>query len=745
MSRYFLLLLFLPTIVTAQEAWPFDPKPDDFSKDALFDLRSLNEKVAGENGFITVSKDGDFLDGAGKPIRFWGINTNVQDPLPQYSSHPKKDLERHARFLAKRGVNMVRWHGADLPNAAPKGGASNDPTRVNEPYMDRLFQLVAAMKKEGIYTTVSPYWANALRVPRTWNIDGPDRQDSHGLLFFNPKLREIYKGWLKTLFTTKNPYTGLALKDDPALAIIQIQNEDSLLFWTFQGISGPQKEVLGEQFAAWAGTKYGSLEKAQAAWNNTKVPGDDAAAKRLGFYGTWDMTRGAPKWEASKGKRLADQLEFLTETMREFNQSIIGFLRNDVGCKQVVNCGNWRSADTFLLDDAERYSYTPGEVIGVNRYFSPPHLGVNRGWAITGKDTFASVSVLQEPRELPVNLKQVRGKAMILPESAWVTPNEFQAEGAFLAAAYQSLSGVDCFYWFATTATEWMPPTSANGFNKETLGKWVIATPTQLGQFPAAAYLFRTNLVKKGTPAVVEYRPLPDLWNRNPPLIAEDPGYDPNRDTGNTAKKSEMAAIDPLAFYVGPVEVVYGGKANETTNDSAKFIDQTAKTVKSNTGELTLDWGKQVAIINAPNAQGICGFLKKAGGTFKTDGLEITSENDYAAILAVSLDGKPIQTSGKILLQIGTKCHPKDWKETAKKVMPKGEKPFDGKEVDNIGSGPWMVDATKATVSFTSPGLSNATLLDANFNPVAPVKSNKLATGTLKVTLPPEAMYVIVR
>ena len=744
MRRMLLVALLIPAPLRAGDAWPFEPKPDDFSKDALFDLRSLNEATAGEKGFVTVSKDGDFLDGAGKPIRFWGINTSVHEPLPQYSSHPPRDLARHARFLAKRGVNMVRWHGQEYPIAGQRG-PSNDPARVNEKALEHLFQLVAAMKKEGIYTTVSPYWANALKVPRTWKIEGPDNQDSHGLLFFNPRLQEIYKGWLRTLFTTKNPHTGLALKDDPAVAIIQIQNEDSLLFWTFQGISPQQKALLGRQFAAWAGEKHGSLEKALTAWGKAGAEGDDPTSAQLGFYGTWDMTRAAPKWEAGKARRLADQLEFLTATMRAFNQSIIDFLRKDVGCGQIINCGNWRSADTFLLDDAERYACAPGEVMGVNRYFSPPHLGDNRGWAITQKDTFANVSVLQEPRELPVSLKQVRGKAMILPESAWVTPNEYQAEGAFLASAYQSLNGVDCLYWFATSTSEWMPPTSANGFNKETLGKWVVATPTQLGQFPAAAYLYRSQLLKKGSPAVVEHRPTADLWNRKPPRIAEDPGYDPNRDAGNAAQKSDKAAIDPLAFLVGPVEVTYDGKAEETENHSAGFINQSAKTVKSNTGELTFDWGRQVVVMNAPNAQGVCGFLNKAGGKFQTDGMEITSDNEYAAILAVSLDGKPIKSSRKILLQIGTQCRPDGWKETAKQVSPKGEKPFDGKEVNNIGGGRWMVDDTRVSISLTSLGLSNATLLDANFNPVGRVKSDKYATGVLKVTLPPNAMYVLVR
>ena len=55
------------------------------------------------------------------------------------------------------------------------------------------------------------------------------------------------------------------------------------------------------------------------------------------------------------------------------------------------------------------------------------------------------------PRELPTNLKQVVGHPMIITESSWVNPLAFQSEGPFLVAVYQSLTGVDAFYWFTPT------------------------------------------------------------------------------------------------------------------------------------------------------------------------------------------------------------------------------------------------------------------------------------------------------
>ncbi len=42
----------------------------------------------------------------------------------------------------------------------------------------------------------------------------------------------LHRGWAKQILTTDNPYTGRALAREPALAIVELVNEDSLFFWT---------------------------------------------------------------------------------------------------------------------------------------------------------------------------------------------------------------------------------------------------------------------------------------------------------------------------------------------------------------------------------------------------------------------------------------------------------------------------------------------------------------------------------
>ncbi len=203
---------------------------------------------------MRLSPDGEsFVLGDGSPVRFWAVTTYVQ------RDRSAEDLAHHARFLAKRGVNMVRLHG-EL-ESKDKGASLTD---VDQKTIDEAWKLVAAMKKEGIYTTISPYWAASLKhVPASWGIEGwPENQDAQALLFFNPRLQEGYKAWLKALLAAPNPHTGIPLAQDPALAIIQLQNEDSMLFWTMQSVKGRQLQLLGEQFGTWLKKKYGSLDRA---------------------------------------------------------------------------------------------------------------------------------------------------------------------------------------------------------------------------------------------------------------------------------------------------------------------------------------------------------------------------------------------------------------------------------------------------------------------------------------------------
>ena len=702
--------------------WAFNPPKDTFSADALLDLRSLNEKIAGETGYVARSKDGsDFVLGNGQPVRFWALNTGAY-------TRDSVNLARHARFIAKRGVNMVRFHG----NMTPTDGKLMD---VDAKEREQLWKLVAAMKKEGIYTTFSPYWAVSSRVTPAMGVVDSGKGHEMGKLFFDKKLQAAYKSWLKQTLSEINPHTGIALAQDPALAIIQIQNEDSMLFWSSQGIEGAGAAELRKLFGAFANKKYGSLDKAQEAWAKHPAPGDNFAAGEPGMLIVWELTQrnGSP----GQLKRRADQMEFFTLMMRDFNQEIVNYLRKDLGCKALINAGNWKTADNVTMNDAERYSYTPTDIMGVNRYYGGAHEGKNNGWAIVNGDTFTDESVLLNPRALPVNLKQVAGYPMLISESSWVPPQGYQSEGPFTVAAYSSLSGVDIYYWFATGEEDWRQPGSANGFMPSE-GKWICATPMLMGQWPAAALLFRKGFVKQGEPVVSEQRALDDLWQRKTPIVAEDAGYDPNRDKDNFSKESNIKnGVNPLAFLVGPVVTKYGGDPSKSSVvDFKSYIDETAKTVTSITGELALDYGKGLCTINAPKAQGVTGFLNKSGD-FKLADIAIHSGNAYASILAVSMDDKELKRSAKILIQIGTTERPTGWATKPAKV---GKR--DGEEVTSFGKAPWQIVDADVTLTLDNAALKTAHVLDVNGMTVKDIPLQDVA-GKKQLVLPANALYLV--
>jgi hypothetical protein len=126
----------------ANDGWfPFDPQRDQFTESPI-DLRFLNEKFAGEHGFIEA-KNGSFVhSGNNQPVRFWAVNG------PSDDASGRESLRRTARLLAKYGVNLVRRHGAVFN----KDGET-DPDAVK-----RAIAIVEAMKDEGIYTHLSIYF-----------------------------------------------------------------------------------------------------------------------------------------------------------------------------------------------------------------------------------------------------------------------------------------------------------------------------------------------------------------------------------------------------------------------------------------------------------------------------------------------------------------------------------------------------------------------------------------------------------
>jgi len=236
------------------------------------------------------------------------------------------------------------------------------------------------------------------------------------------------------------------------------------------------------------------------------------------------------------------------------------------------------------------------------------------------------------------------------------------------------------------------------------------------------------------------------MWELRVPAIAEDPWFDPNR-PGTSRARSDFEGGAPFAaFLMGPVRVEYGQDPAGTSIDLGDQdpADLARGIIRSNTGEVRMDTPRGVCVIDAPRAQGVAGFLAEAGPV-ATEDLVIDMQNGYGAVLAVSLDDRPLAESGRILLQITTQSRPDGWKDE------RAERE-DGTPVLRIldtggggrngGRDRWMVKNTRGTVTVRNGRLGKATLTDAHFYPRGAVPAERRG-GELAVTLPPEAMYLI--
>lgn len=107
----------------------------------------------------------------------------------------------------------------------------------------------------------------------------------------------------------------------------------------------------------------------------------------------------------------------------QFFPSGRAYLRDELGCKQLINANNWRTVDLVTTQDAEYWSDSATDVIARNIYTGGIHQGPANGWQILPTHVYSDVSAIRDPSALPTNVKQPLGHPYILTEVLWCPPN----------------------------------------------------------------------------------------------------------------------------------------------------------------------------------------------------------------------------------------------------------------------------------------------------------------------------------
>jgi hypothetical protein len=702
-------------LAAANEGWvPWTPGRDRFEPSAI-DLRSLNERFAGEKGGIGT-RGADFIHrDTGEAVRFWAVNGPPHDLRGE-------DLAECARMLAKRGVNLVRLHGAVFDD---KTGVL-DPAKVAH-----LHEVVAAMKKEGIYSHLSvyfPLWLKPSPGPG-WREGYDGKTHPFALLYFEPEFQKLYRSWLEAILQKPGPQ-GDVLAKERAVMGVELINEDSFFFWTFdeKNIPDPQSKKLEARFAEWAVRKHGSREKALAAWKALRHPRD--TEQRLGFRPLYQIF-------TDKTPRDQDTAAFLMETQRGFYADTTAWIHK-LGFEGLVTASNWTTANNDILGSLEKFSYATGDFIDRHGYFGCGHQGDNAAWSIRDGHTYADRSALRfdpeepgKPKDFshPVTDPCINGMPSMISETTWTRPNRYRSEAPLFYAAYGALQGSDAIVHFALDSKDWAVKP---GFFMQ---PWTLMTPTQAGQFPAAALIFRQGLVREGEVLADVSLPLADAVALKGSPLTPAANLDELRKADTPEAQKELlrlGTVDPLVHYAGRTSLRVGeSPASEKFGDPFRYIDRKAQQVASTTGDLKLDYGKGLLTFHAPAAQGAIGNLK-SGGTLVTPDLEIVSPLEVGEIIAVSLDGKPLASSRRILLQVMS-----EEKASGFTTEPAGN----GKQrITNIGSDPWLIRKLEGEVRFKRPDAAQLPVTPLDLNGVASEKSGSAD----RVVLRPGTVYYLI-
>ena len=391
-----------------------------------------------------------------------------------------------------------------------------------------------------------------------------------------------------------------------------------------------------------------------------------------------------------------------------------------------------------MLTPLEKYTYTVGDFIDRHGYFSCNHKGENAEWSIRVGHTFSHRSALKFDPEQPGKPKLFThpvmdptydGKPSMISETTFTRPNRYRTEAPIFFAAYGALQGTDAIVHFAFDGADWS--VKPNFFMQQ----WTLASPTMMGQFPAAALVFRDGYIPEGD--IFHNVPLKvsDLFDLKGTPLPQDAALDELRLTDIPNQRRSDAAksiLDPLAHFVGQnhVSFITGGFRFDS-NVPDKYIDHRNRAVTGLAGMLKLDFGKGLLTIDAPKVQGFVGDLSSKPA-HKTSMLECSSSLVNGCFLLVSIDGKPLKETKQMLLQVMSEEKPTDFR---------AEDLGDGRRrIANIGRDPWLVREIDGKVRFLTKDAASLKITKLDVNGV---KTGEAVTGP-EITLDPTTIYYVV-
>lgn len=224
---------------------------------SALDLSSQVPRPAGAAGRLTVGADGSFVfeKEPEVPVRLLGTNgigLRFDRPAEEFRSNAR----RFAQQARRLGYRIIRTHGY-LDRMCLNTGAD---LKIDPEMLNRWDILIDELKKEGVYLH---FTLLSFILYGDSEAAMKDRRYHKLMAYLDGEWETARLDFAaNALFRHVNPYTGLAWKNEPAIAIVEYYNEQELglnfLPRTLKEYPAA-RERLKELFAKWQMERYGNI------------------------------------------------------------------------------------------------------------------------------------------------------------------------------------------------------------------------------------------------------------------------------------------------------------------------------------------------------------------------------------------------------------------------------------------------------------------------------------------------------
>jgi hypothetical protein len=408
-----------PVTMAPGPDWHPLPCSPDIEPGSILDFSGFGfvDPPAGKHGWLRTGTNGhlEFAGLPGVPQRFYGVNLCFS---AQFLDHSQADVL--AERLRTLGYNSVRFHHYEsglIDQDAP------DSLRFLPEALDRFDYLFAALRRRGLYLTTDLYVSRPVKAAELWEGDrGTIAQDAFKMLVLvHPPALENWKAFARNLLTHRNPYSGLAYAEDPALAWIALVNEGTALNFTGR-MTGPATDPHWKRpRAVW--------EQAWGRWLHREYRvGDGSPAPLPG--------NGAPDTETRRFHRFAAERERLTAIeMRRF-------LREELGVQALLTNQNGWATSWPLQTARDELDY-----VDEHFYYDHPEFLI-QPWRLPSR-TSGLPPLIAGWGGPSRAFSRIWGKPFTLSEFNFSAPSPFRSSGGLLTGALACVQDWDVVWRFA--------------------------------------------------------------------------------------------------------------------------------------------------------------------------------------------------------------------------------------------------------------------------------------------------------